>query len=157
MSDRHGEMDLDVELWVQRAEEDRMAAMQLDPAVLPGIVAFHCQQCAEKYLKALIVAHWTVPRKTHNLLEIAQQACDVEEDLPDLTESLAVLNPYSVDIRYPGPDADEAAAANAVAAMERVRPVLREALGLETPEEGPEAEDDDADDSDTGDDLAETE
>jgi HEPN domain-containing protein len=45
--------------WVVKAETDYKAALALarrrkDP--LPEVVCFHCQQCAEKYLKAFLIA-----------------------------------------------------------------------------------------------------
>ena len=41
--------------WVDKAEDDWKAAVDLDRRrrdPLPDPVCFHCQQCAEKYLKA---------------------------------------------------------------------------------------------------------
>ena len=45
--------------WVDKAEHDLRAAehlLQFQEGGLTDIVCFHCQQCAEKYLKALLVA-----------------------------------------------------------------------------------------------------
>src|SRR5205809_5434888 len=55
--------------WVQKAEDDWIAANQLNQGSnrLYDQVGFHCQQSAEKYLKAILqeLAH-TIPR-THDL------------------------------------------------------------------------------------------
>jgi HEPN domain-containing protein len=45
--------------WVQKAEEDYQAALALSrlrKRPTPNAVSFHCQQCAEKYLKAFLVS-----------------------------------------------------------------------------------------------------
>ena len=47
-----------------------------------------------------------------------------------LTPELLVLNPYAVDIRYPGISATQADAQNAVKAVRRVRKAMRRTLGL---------------------------
>ena len=44
--------------WLEKAEEDFEAAktiMKRRRRPLPSIVCFHCQQAAEKYLKALLI------------------------------------------------------------------------------------------------------
>lgn len=58
--------------WVRKAEAD-LAVVQ---AILAGTVTlrdeicFHCQQAAEKYLKALLQEQGTVAPRTHNLLDL---------------------------------------------------------------------------------------
>jgi len=34
---------------------------------VPDNVCFHCQQCAEKYLKALLIKYGGEPEKTHKM------------------------------------------------------------------------------------------
>ncbi len=49
----------EVARWTEKAEHDFLAAehaMELAKEGLTDIVSFHCQQCAEKYLKALLLA-----------------------------------------------------------------------------------------------------
>jgi HEPN domain-containing protein len=44
--------------WTRKAEEDYIAAItlaRLRKQPTPSTVSFHCQQCAEKYLKAFLV------------------------------------------------------------------------------------------------------
>ena len=42
--------------WVRKAEADREVAIQSSGSKKPlhDVVCFHCQQCAEKYLKGLM-------------------------------------------------------------------------------------------------------
>ena len=49
-----------VRQWVEKAEEDLCVAehtLTLDENCPYGTVCFHAQQCAEKYLKALLALH----------------------------------------------------------------------------------------------------
>ncbi len=45
--------------WVARANEDLDAALHLlrEGGRFRGVIAFHCQQAVEKYMKALLVRH----------------------------------------------------------------------------------------------------
>jgi len=46
--------------WIRKAEEDYVVAIALVRRrkwPTPSAVSFHCQQCAEKYLKAFLVQH----------------------------------------------------------------------------------------------------
>ena len=56
--------------WVRKAEEDWTALARLQSgglAEVADVVTFHCQQCAEKYLKALIQRLGREPPWTHQL------------------------------------------------------------------------------------------
>lgn len=59
----------EVKRWVEKAEHDLTAAehsMSLADKGLTDIICFHCQQCAEKYLKGLLVLHKIPFPKTHD-------------------------------------------------------------------------------------------
>ena len=68
--------------WVAKAEADYEGAVDLrrrrkNP--LPDLVCFHCQQCAEKYLKAILQEAGIAFPKTHvlaDLLALAAAACE---------------------------------------------------------------------------------
>ena len=53
--------DAEVADWLRRAADDRRTAELVLPHGLYDIVGFHCQQEAEKRLKALLVAAGTTP------------------------------------------------------------------------------------------------
>ena len=65
--------------WVQKAEADWHAAQHLDaePERLNDIICFHCQQTAEKYLKALLQELGLPIPRTHVLVDMgnAYQSC----------------------------------------------------------------------------------
>lgn len=58
--------------WIAKAENDlKSAAHLLNVHECPtDVVCFHAQQCAEKSLKALLVAQGTNFRKTHDVSEL---------------------------------------------------------------------------------------
>jgi HEPN domain-containing protein len=119
--------------WVEKAEADYKAAITLnrrrrDP--LPDIVCFHCQQCAEKYLKAYLVVHGTAPPLIHDLQALLNLASAHDASLMVLDPLAGLLNRYAVAIRYPSLTATPADANNAVVALRRIRTVLRRKLGL---------------------------
>jgi HEPN domain-containing protein len=93
-----------VRQWVLKADLDYQGADQLlqsaDP--LRDIVAFHCQQAAEKYLKAFLVRRQVEFPKTHNLRELLDLISAVAPEMAVALEEAAILTPYGVDIRYPG-------------------------------------------------------
>jgi HEPN domain-containing protein len=63
-------------------------------------VCFHCQQCAEKYLKALLILHDIHFPKSHDLVALCNLLNTVESvSIP--VESVQPLNRYSVEARYP--------------------------------------------------------
>ncbi len=119
--------------WVHKAEDDYTAATVLvrrrkDPT--PSAVNFHCQQCAEKYLKAFLVQGDVVFPKTHDLLDLHKRCVTINTDFEQIVDLLDVLNPYFVAFRYPGEQATVAEAQAAVKAMKSVRRFVREALNL---------------------------
>ena len=148
------ELRHDVAAWVRKAELDRGIALSVDRFLFSDGVCFHSQQCIEKYLKAILVAHDEVPERIHDLVVLGTEASDYYPRIAGVLEGLSFLNPFSVLIRYPDKDTDPDEAEEAIEVMERVRAVLRQVLGLEDADE--EAEDelgehDNEDDDDSGD------
>ena len=138
MTERPRDLRSDVVEWVEKAEQDWIAVGCLDPLIIPTVICFHCQQCAEKYLKALLTVHDQVPPRPHDLGVLLDSALHEEPELSDVSEELLLLDRYAVAIRCPGPDADEQEAVTATSAAAVVRDTCRHLLGLlgETTEEG---------------------
>ncbi len=118
---------------VEKAEGDWNAARQLnrvrkDPNY--DSVCFHCQQSAEKYLKARLEEAGINFPKTHDLIKLLGLAVMVEPQLVALHAVVAVLNPYAIGYRYPGLTATKADAKAAIKDCKGVRRVIRTALGL---------------------------
>jgi len=91
-------------LWVEKVKNDLLNAdNNLASNRVPfDTVCFHCQQAAEKLLKAFLVLHESEYPLTHNLFVILEEILKFDKSADFLRESLAVLNPYSVEVRYPG-------------------------------------------------------
>ena len=119
--------------WADFADEDlRLARLALTLAsTCPyRLVAFHAQQCAEKYLKAfLVVANVDFPY-THNIRRLRElcEGCDAAfgavTEIDDLTT-------FAVTARYPGEGAEVSRdeAEQAIELAQAAREATREALG----------------------------
>lgn len=119
--------------WVKRAEEDYLAAIALSRRrrhFLHNTVCFHCQQCAEKYLKArLEEAELGIP-KTHDLEVLLNNAASVEPLWTALRPALQNLTDFAVAFRYPGQEATKQDAKLALADAKSVRRDVRLSLQL---------------------------
>ena len=118
--------------WVDKAEGDRKVARREIQAADPvlNVVCFLAQQCAEKYLKGFLEEHNIAFHKTHDLLVLLQASRGLLSDLDSLRPQLAHLGTFGIATRYPGTQADEEAAADAIQTTEVVRTVVRMKLGL---------------------------
>jgi HEPN domain-containing protein len=118
--------------WVVKAETDYKAALALarqrkNP--LPEVVCFHCQQCAEKYLKAFLVSRGMPFPKTHDLIALKNLCAEQDSDFERIHDWLESLEGYDVAIRYPGETATIEDAREALAAMKEMRRFVRDRLG----------------------------
>ena len=95
--------DPEVAEWLAKAAEDlRVARLLLDSGEpLHAPACFHCQQVAEKSIKALMVASEIRPPRSHDLVALL---ADLEGlGLPDdVGEAAAFLTQFAVLPRYPG-------------------------------------------------------
>lgn len=122
--------------WAQKAENDLKTAahtLRLGKACPTDTVCFHAQQCAEKYLKALLVYHKLDFPKTHELGALLTLL--PVRARPDLTPyEQEQLTRYATVTRYPG-DYEAiplAEARSAVKIARRVRVQIRRRLPKET-------------------------
>lgn len=119
--------------WIDKAEEDYEVAITLvrkRKRPTPDAVCFHCQQCAEKYLKAFLVQCKVIFPKIHDLLELQKLCLTVDPTFELIGDLLDCLNPYSVEFRYPGEQAMVEEAEVAVKAMKTVRRFVRDKIEL---------------------------
>ena len=89
--------------WLAKAKNDLLNAdNNLRAEQIPfDTVCFHCQQAAEKLLKAYLVAKGQPYPPTHDLFLILERILPIQPDAERLRDSLAILVPYAVEIRYP--------------------------------------------------------
>lgn len=90
-------------LWLAKAMNDLLNAdNNLKSEKVPfDTVCFHCQQAAEKLLKAYLVGKRRSYPITHDLFLILEKILSLNNEAEDLRDSLAILTPYAVEIRYP--------------------------------------------------------
>ena len=88
--------------WIEKADEDRLVVHQLFEAdsIARGTIGFHCQQAAEKYLKAFLIFHGIEPERTHNLEFLLARCSDIDTIFSAI--DLLNLTDYGVEARYPG-------------------------------------------------------
>ena len=118
--------------WIRKAERDYRVAEGLAQNRPPehDIVCFHCQQAAEKFLKALLVElGLTVPR-THNLEDLIGLLQPHYRSLTTLHRGAVYLSRFAVETRYPGFPTRRSQANAARRWADQVRAAVRNILGL---------------------------
>ena len=68
---------------------------------LTNIVAFHCQQAIEKYLKAFLIEKDIPIIRTHDLIKLNGMISEVK-DLGIDEKKLMIVNEVYMESRYPG-------------------------------------------------------
>lgn len=119
--------------WVSKAEGDFLTAgRELRARKSPNYdaVCFHSQQCAEKYLKAVLQGNDKRIPKIHFLLELLALILKLDGSYEFLKADLEVLEDYSVRFRYPREVAEKDEAQAAYAAAGTVRAFVGQKLGV---------------------------
>jgi HEPN domain-containing protein len=120
--------------WVEKAEGDfATVERECRARKRPNYdgACFHAQQCAEKYLKALL-SETDIPfTKTHDLVDLLEKALPARPEWEGFREDMAYLSDFAVIVRYPGESADKASALDARRRCRIFRRAARRALGLE--------------------------
>ena len=118
--------------WVSKAEGDfATAGRELRARKSPNYdaVCFHCQQCAEKYLKAVLQENEQHIPKIHNLIELMLLCEKMDSSFEMLRADLVTMERYAVRGRYPGEIAEKEDAQSAYAAAGIVRKFIKQKLG----------------------------
>ncbi len=109
--------------WVAKAEGDFTTALREYRArKSPNYDAtcFHAQQCAEKYLKALLQEVNIVFDKTHDLVRLLNLLSPTI-GLAALRGNMALLSAAAVEYRYPGECATRETAKESISTCKAVR------------------------------------
>ncbi|WP_305042723.1 HEPN domain-containing protein [Geoalkalibacter sp.] len=110
--------------WIAKADGDFGTAQRelaVEGAANFDAVCFHAQQCIEKLMKAILIAHGQVPPRTHDLIVLADL---VALRLPGWqwpVEELRFLSRAAVTFRYPGESAEREDGGEAVDIAARLR------------------------------------
>jgi HEPN domain-containing protein len=118
--------------WVRKAEADYRLAAKLARGKEPfhDQVCFHCQQAAEKYLKALMEELGLAIPRTHNLDELFHLLSSHHAILSRLRRGLIFLTDFAVGVRYPGENASKRQAKSALRWAGLARDTCRQLLGI---------------------------
>ena len=127
--------------WLSLADEDlnlASHALGLGAKSPYRLIAYHAQQCAEKFLKAFLVYHKVDFPYTHNIRRLLK-FCAEHAEWTDTLKDAEELTPYAITARYPGEDEEvtESEAKRAIELARQVRTQVRtafEKLGVELPE-----------------------
>lgn len=88
--------------WVRAAERDLAMARELESAGFHEGTAFHCQQAAEKFLKAVLLKRGLEWHRTHSCTELFDVLSKHGFEVPAATATAArKLDLHYIDSRYP--------------------------------------------------------
>jgi HEPN domain-containing protein len=114
-----------VDAWLRAAMDDLGAAGKLIDGMpaFPGAALYHCQQCAEKALKAFLLLNDVEFEKTHNLSVLIELCADINIGFHDLADYAEALTPYATLYRYPD-EVEAAEISQAARALEMARKIF---------------------------------
>ena len=95
-------------------------------------IRFHCQQCAEKYLKARLQEAGTRFPYSHDLAALLALVLPMEPAWALLRPELAAITDAAVQFRYPGKWASSRDAKQAFVICQRLRSMVRLSLGIKS-------------------------
>ena len=92
-----------VRSWLTKAASDLRSARLLGAAEEAPLdtAIYHCQQTAEKAVKAFLVHSGITPEKTHDIRKLTLEAIAHEPRFNELMDMAAALTPYAWEFRYP--------------------------------------------------------
>jgi len=90
--------------WVVKAKHDLQSATLLlnDDAPIRDTGVYHCQQAAEKILKAYLTSKEAIFSKTHDLRVLLLLCQNIDQEFEQFADAADILTPYAVVFRYPG-------------------------------------------------------
>jgi HEPN domain-containing protein len=118
---------------VRKAENDFRLAAAIAQGTEPfhDEQCFHCQQSAEKYLKALLEELSLAVPRTHVLKDVLAILVPHYRSLAGFRRGLTFLTRFAVETRYPGDNASKRQAQAALRWAGKVRHACRDLLGLQ--------------------------
>ena len=87
--------------WLAFAREDLDAAELLIQNGRYAIACFHCQQAAEKALKAFLVHQGQIPPRIHDLGDLLNHCCSFDAALRVFQSGCTTLTQFYMPTRYP--------------------------------------------------------
>jgi HEPN domain-containing protein len=118
--------------WIERAEGDWKVTNRELQAADPvwNVICFLAQQCAEKYLKAVLEEYTIHFEKTHDLVMLLDLSGGQSPELEAMRSQLAYLSPFAITTRYPGVQTNQQTAERCLQVAGQVPTVVRAKLQL---------------------------
>lgn len=94
----------EIRQWLIKANHDIGSAQRLLTGDAPFLdtAVYHCQQAAEKALKAYLTLKDTPFQKVHDLAVLIEQCMDLDRTFEQIIDISEILTPYATAFRYPG-------------------------------------------------------
>ncbi len=91
-----------IKQWLVKADEDLLVVNTLieQDFSAKASICFHCQQAAEKYLKAYLITHDKEFPKTHSIEYLLAECSAFDEAFKHIDPEN--LSDFGVGVRYPG-------------------------------------------------------
>ncbi len=92
-----------VKEWFFIADKDLGSAIflkNMKPVPLE-IICYHCQQCAEKYLKGFLAFKEEKIEKSHDLILLNKKCREYNIDFKEIEDECLRLTDYGINVRYP--------------------------------------------------------
>lgn len=89
--------------WLVKADHDLETSRRVVVGKPPitDTAVYHCQQAAEKALKAVLIQHGQPVRKSHDLIALITHCAHLDPDFSRWVDAAAILTPYATHYRYP--------------------------------------------------------
>ena len=98
-------IDKETKNWILKALNDYRTAEKLinlpQEEIITDTLCFHCQQTAEKILKAFLVCHGVEFERVHTLEYLIKLCSTVDSEFESLYETTKNLTDYAIEVRYP--------------------------------------------------------
>ena len=65
------------------------------------IICYHCEQAAEKFLKAVLIYYGVEAPMTHDLVLPCKLCVQLDQSWEQMIDACVELSPYGVQVRYP--------------------------------------------------------
>jgi HEPN domain-containing protein len=124
-------MQAETRNWISKANKDLGTAgfaLESVDGPLPVTTALHCQQSAEKFLKAFLHEHGVPFSSQHNLPPLLESCVSVDDSFENLRADINRLEGYSIASRYPKAIDSTEFRNEALATAKRVKEFILEKL-----------------------------
>jgi HEPN domain-containing protein len=90
-------------IWLKYSEDDLKLAKLVTTTDNPDMknACYHCQQCAEKALKAFLISNNIKFKFIHDLEELCLDCQDIDPTFKQISANCSILNDYATVTRYP--------------------------------------------------------